>query len=555
MERVLLPLKAITDAFPAELQPLVARAPGSSVMVALPVERLVSQLATGKVEVTFGELRKVAPMTIFSTDPAQDGTLVPLPLKEVVSRIDPSLLRHQGQRRTELPADIGGVFARQGEAIPAPEAAQVAPPEPPPTPVVPEPTPRPPAGGDAPLAFRLSQETPDVAPPPAVEPSPQDEEAPALSLKEESLPENAPLSVSSELKALFANATPEPTPEPPAPEPARHEEGMPILKLSSEPKPAPPVQPPPAPEPIEEEESAPIVPLLIPKPAAKAPAAAPIEPIAMPEREATPPPEVAGALLSLPLEKISEVWPEAIREEIASAPHGSTLELPVEEIGEALKRGKITLPWARLRAAITPPLATPCDALYAEAMLELPLRVVAPLFMAVAPTSSSRRVTVDEAIPAPFATAATRRAEAAALAPQETTGAPDAIAATGGGTLGFDGRLPKELVERACALNGVAGAVIALKEGLLVAAQLPPEFEKETFGAFLPQLFNRVEQTMESLQIGPLQNLMFTAGERPWQIWKAGENVFFAAMGRPGELLPGAQLKLIAAQLARHTKG
>jgi predicted regulator of Ras-like GTPase activity (Roadblock/LC7/MglB family) len=120
------------------------------------------------------------------------------------------------------------------------------------------------------------------------------------------------------------------------------------------------------------------------------------------------------------------------------------------------------------------------------------------------------------------------------------------------GAPGLDGSLPAELVERACRLAGVAGAVITLKEGLVVAAKVPPEMNSETLGAFLPQLFSRVEQSTTSMEIGALQSLQFTAGDRPWQIWKAGA-VLFAVLGRPNELLPGAQLKIIAAQLARQS--
>ncbi len=114
--------------------------------------------------------------------------------------------------------------------------------------------------------------------------------------------------------------------------------------------------------------------------------------------------------------------------------------------------------------------------------------------------------------------------------------------------------LPSELVERACALNGVDGAVIALKEGLLVAAKAPGGLKPDTLAAFLPQLFSRVEQATTTMQLGELQNLTFLVGDRSWQIWKAG-TVFFAAVGKPNELLPGAQLKMLAAQLGRLNKG
>src|SRR4029434_6596944 len=47
---------------------------------------------------------------------------------------------------------------------------------------------------------------------------------------------------------------------------------------------------------------------------------------------------------------------------------------------------------------------------------------------------------------------------------------------------------PSEMVQKTSELNGVAGSLIAMPDGLLVAGHLPPGLNAETIAAFLPQL-------------------------------------------------------------------
>src|SRR5207245_4003134 len=100
---------------------------------------------------------------------------------------------------------------------------------------------------------------------------------------------------------------------------------------------------------------------------------------------------------------------------------------------------------------------------------------------------------------------------------------------------------PNEVVSRAAALDGVAGALIALPDGLMVASQLSPELNGETLAAFLPQIFGKVSQCTKELRMGELNNLNFTVGNVPWKIFRVNA-IFFAAFGREGEPLPTAQL-------------
>ena len=114
--------------------------------------------------------------------------------------------------------------------------------------------------------------------------------------------------------------------------------------------------------------------------------------------------------------------------------------------------------------------------------------------------------------------------------------------------LGNHRTTPKEAVSRAAALNGVAGVIVALPDGLTVASQVPPDFSADTLAAFLPQIFDRMNQSAKELKMGALDNLNFTVGGVPWKILRVN-GVYFAAFGRAGGQLPDAQLAALAAEL------
>ena len=99
-------------------------------------------------------------------------------------------------------------------------------------------------------------------------------------------------------------------------------------------------------------------------------------------------------------------------------------------------------------------------------------------------------------------------------------------------------------------LPGVAGAVIALPDGLKVASQIPPDLNGDTLAAFLPQIFARVNQCSRELRMGDMNNLSFTVGNVPWKIFRVNA-VYFAAFGRANESMPAAPLASLAAELDR----
>jgi predicted regulator of Ras-like GTPase activity (Roadblock/LC7/MglB family) len=109
---------------------------------------------------------------------------------------------------------------------------------------------------------------------------------------------------------------------------------------------------------------------------------------------------------------------------------------------------------------------------------------------------------------------------------------------------------PQEIVARALTLPGVVGAVVSLADGLRVASEVLPEQNADAIAAFLPQIFERVNQTTRELRMGALNNVGFTVGNVPWKIFRIN-SVYFAAFGRAGEALPKSQLAGLAAELDR----
>jgi predicted regulator of Ras-like GTPase activity (Roadblock/LC7/MglB family) len=112
---------------------------------------------------------------------------------------------------------------------------------------------------------------------------------------------------------------------------------------------------------------------------------------------------------------------------------------------------------------------------------------------------------------------------------------------------------PNEVVSRAAALDGVAGVLIALPDGLMVASRLPAELNGDTLAAFLPQIFGKINQCTKELRMGELNNVNFTVGNVPWKIFRVNA-IFFAAFGRAREPLPTAQLAALATELDHSPK-
>jgi predicted regulator of Ras-like GTPase activity (Roadblock/LC7/MglB family) len=510
-----LPLQPIIQSLPLELQPRVLYPEVGDAVISVPLEKILAQLARGVVKISFGELRLAAP-GIFSVDTDRDRVLVPLPLQEILSRLNPALItRRRTQKQIEVPAEISSPFDLQGQG----------------------------------LIFSVG--------PGKAEPAPGSGPAPR---------QTTPAPVHS-ISAARGGLTSTPTPPPPGAVPMSS--AIPISPLSN--TPAPRIA----------RESAPSQPAAIPfslgpKPApaiAPAPAAAPLAP--QPAQPAKPVLEAAPLLVSLIA--LAEAWPEAVRKEIVQWNLvDARVSLPADAVEQALKQGRISFSWKSVRSWLTPAVlaqSSPLDA----TVVELPLKVVAPLFLARQREASESRqkVAIDTEIPNLFfglpqadAPADATPADSSAVAkPVDTnyyiwddsseSARIDASEYKRPPSLEtrFISRCatPNEVVSKAAALDSVEGALIALPDGLMVASQLSPDLNGDTIAAFLPQIFSKVSQCTKELRMGELNNLNFTVGNVPWKIFRVNA-IFFAAFGRAGEALPTAQLAALASELDHKSK-
>jgi predicted regulator of Ras-like GTPase activity (Roadblock/LC7/MglB family) len=277
----------------------------------------------------------------------------------------------------------------------------------------------------------------------------------------------------------------------------------------------------------------------------------------------------AGVALPPPLEVVlgalSGRWPESLRKEIDQLGlRDALVALPLEQVELSLQRGRAVFAWREIRAWI--PSVPGVVSVHDNLQLELPLSVLVPLFFARknGPEKVPQKTAVSEEIPTLFC----RQPSSAPLglsAVETVASVPDANYFSGesrpqttdsefwrrGGT-DFLSRAatPAEVVARAMELPAVAGAVVALPDGLRVASQIPAGLNGDTFAAFIPQIFTRVKQCSQELRMGEMNNLSFTAGNVPWKIFRVNA-VYFAAFGRANEALPGAELAALAALLDR----
>lgn len=512
-----LPLQPVLDTLPDELKSKVRQHTVGALTIPIPLAKIIPQLARGAVSISFGELRLAAP-EVFSQAMDADHVVVGLPLGEILPRLGlAKLARRSDQKVVAVPDEVISPFGARGKGLvistipdKAPGAlpgarAQTPPPAPP--------------GASGPFSRGMTPSAPSVPvfPPrgltPALPPRPAQPTAPPK-------PANGNGGNGNGGNGKCASVT-------------------------------------------------------VPQAAA----------VNLPPRAAQP--TINGAsgtaaaeCLAVPLLSLMNAWPQSIRLEIAQMNlMDAKVVLPVTVLERGLRQGKVEFPWKLLRAWIRPelpPQASPQDGV----ALGLPLSVVAPLFIALRKpaTKSQRKVTVDETIPNLFfgfpqggeavagvINTAPVSAPATAKSPdtnfyslgdyQEEKPRNDQSAPTAAPITDFlkRGATPNEIVARATALPGVAGAVVALPDGLAVASRVPATYNSDTLAAFLPQIFGKVSQCTSELRMGALNNLNFTVGNVPWKIFRVNA-VFFAVFGRAEEPLPSAQIAALAAELDRKPK-
>jgi len=478
---VQLPLRSIIAALPLELRSKVKKVAIGDVTIPVSQSKILGQLASGAVRISFGEIRAAAP-AVFMGGGDADKLTVTLPLSEILPRLNPALLaRRPMQRHVEVAREIAGPFEDPNQA----------------------------------LVFSVSNERAVPAPvSPVVNPAPA-MAAPAITFR-------------------------------------------PISRTPA------PVAPPPAPV-VEREEVIAPAPVVAPKPATPI-----VVRMTHPPKNGGVKNQGAGASILVSLASLAESWPETLREEIVQQGLAEArVALPAELMEVSLKRGRVMFHWKVIRTWLRPAVQAHTS-VHDGMEVELPLKVVAPLFLQKRSSGDrvQQRLDIDESIPNLFfgfpkpesipATPANDTNYYVWSDTNESVQVEESVfkrkPSNGNGTE-FVAKYatPNEIVSRAAAFDGVAGAVIALPDGLMVASQIPPEQNAETLAAFLPQIFAKVSQSTKELRMGDLNNLSFTVGNVPWKIFRVNA-IFFAVFGHEGESMPTQKLAGLAAELDRKQK-
>ena len=341
-----------------------------------------------------------------------------------------------------------------------------------------------------------------------------------------------------------------------------------------------------------------IMPLIVP--VTSEPVISPLKP----ERKEEDQDVVCISLLS-----VVGAWPAEFREtlfELITPDHA--IHFPVEILEKEIKKGKITFPWSQLQSWIKPAIGT-LSGLMTDTVLSVPLQKVVPIFMARKTSDAGRKqVAVGQDIPDLFVLPSTSVAEeipaqtlqeSPSVLPSEGLQSTGNFTGTGysaepavpvvplpklglvqdvsqpvipianslnvsppvdvpaaqpmgiGDLFGQPGKTswtPMEMVQNAARLNGFSGALIALEDGLMVSAKLPPELSGEMMAAFLPQLFNRLSHYTKEMRLGPPDSVTVMVDGLALRIEKAG-HVFFVAVGRKGEPLPQEAISIVVGHL------
>ena len=495
-----LSLAAILAKLPADLRGCVQTLPDAAVTVTLPLPTILKQLPTCSVKMSLASLYRQAPAGIFKPGPPEEKRMVEVPLPEIFKRVRPELLkRRSDQRPCPVPEEGYNLFGDKEN----PHAIALTLPE---TPV---PAPRAPE-----VDFGTENTFSRVAP------HPEEAEPPVVAA--------APLAPPADMAASVAP--------------------VPALKMA------------------------------VPAPVEKPVPASAVKP--KPAEPAAPKPE--GPALILPIGELAGKWPELIQAEVG-AMNGSTVTLPNGEVTAGLAKGRVVFKWGQLREWITPPPpgASGADT---DTELALPLRIVAPAFLKLSKSSGEARKRADvgeeipvlfhgadapappptpapvSAVPEPIAIAEPTPVQISAN-PAPTPAPVPALVAPALSTLpqtlselfgqpDKDNWSPEEIVKNVTKLPGVGGAVVAMQEGLLVAHRLPDHMNGETFAAFLPQVFARLNQYAGEMKLGEVNALTIHSEGLPCQLFRHGE-VLFAALGKEGEPLPSAALSLCASHFKK----
>lgn len=127
-DTISLPLHTVVSRLPQGLRAKVSQPPDPAIQLTVPLHKVLSQLGSGVVKISFGELRLLSPPEIFARAIGDDHALVELPLQEILARVRPEQLhRRPEQKRIEVPGDVTEVFGPRGVLSPVAPVAPEAP--------------------------------------------------------------------------------------------------------------------------------------------------------------------------------------------------------------------------------------------------------------------------------------------------------------------------------------------------------------------------------------------------------------------------------------------
>jgi predicted regulator of Ras-like GTPase activity (Roadblock/LC7/MglB family) len=491
VEVATLSLRAILEKLPPDLKAIINQLPGPEVTIVLPINTIVKQLSTGAVKMSLASLLRQAPTGTFRKAPVEDKQMVDVPLSEIFKSVDPRRLgRRSDQRRYDVPDDATGLFGKDG-ATRSVTAAASATKEPPKS--------QPPTQPVKPA--------PDAAP--AIE-------APIFMR----MPGTSPVAAAVPASGIGKPSIPAPTPSG-------------ISKIQA------------------------------------------------------PSGSSQNGELVLSFVELAAGWPDGIRSELSCLPGDTKLVVPAEAVSPGLQKGKVAFPWSQVSRWLKPGMSGSVS-IPEDFELVFPLKIMAPAFVAATGASKRREgAEINSSLPDFFGPSSghLKMPSAAVPAPTpatEPTAAVECVpAATEAATPPFKLSVvceapmsvetpatpsvqtntqptavpavsPAEIVVRACDLPGISGAVIGLEEGLVVAQKLPEGFVADTFAAFMPQIFGRLERYTSEMQLGGATAIIIQSAQGPCRIARHGK-IYFGTIGRAGEKLPDG-LDLLSEQLASHNR-
>ena len=251
--------------------------------------------------------------------------------------------------------------------------------------------------------------------------------------------------------------------------------------------------------------------------------------------------------MPIKLSVLTAGWPDNVRKE-ATDLGDVTVEFPREELGNAMKSGKVSFTWGQLRSWMNPAVGP--SALDSTA-LPLPLRVLVQPFMSNMRSGSKS--------PAPGESGTTtfvNRAPAPSLTVPVAAPPPAPVETKLGEALGKPEKThwtPTEIIHAVTALPSVFGAMLSLQEGHLAAAEMQATLPPELLAYALPKLFSATGEQARQMKLGDPTMVSLIADGHHWAAFKL-DKIFFTVMSRKGQLLPLPQLHTIAHEIARQRK-